>query len=517
MALTDQLNTQWNMILSDKVSTPLAGIKRHADQAERSMDGLDKKTMSFGDKIKSSFGISGNVLAGVGGFVAGFATNALTTFTSGAMQAAADADNATKQIEAGLRSTRGVSGQTVDSLLADADRLRNQSLFGDDEIVMKLQAQLLTFTNITGTNFKRTEQAAIDLATRLGGDLQGSAIMLGKALNDPIQGLTALRRVGVGFTEDQRKIIENLVKQNDLFGAQKLILDNIEEQYGGSGAAAADSMAGALHRQKEAVEDLQEAWGGLLFKSGIVQGAADFFNNLSFIFSGASAQKQMITDKFSTQFDQMFKGGYTPADFKQGQAPGIRYADSGMTLTSGQLDAYRSYYNSQIYPAAAGQQANFANQFGGGRAMLAKNGLNGPFMPGQSFTMPAGMPMGAGGTSLQALQDKLKDLQDQYGLATTAADRKSLLPEIASVERQIKALTDPLSKLNSSTNKELGGINSKVTTEKTPRIITLNITNLVNELTVNGTSGEPLGDMRNQVAQALTDAARDVEQGLSAN
>src|SRR5918911_113626 len=57
--------------------------------------------------------------------------------------------------------------------------------------------------------FNQATQAATDLAAGLNqGQVtaegtQQAATLLGKALNDPIQGLTALRRVGISFTKQQ--------------------------------------------------------------------------------------------------------------------------------------------------------------------------------------------------------------------------------------------------------------------------------------------------------------------------
>ena len=86
-----------------------------------------------------------------------------------------------------------------------ATNLQNKTLFGDEVILKDATAQLLTFTNITGENFGRTQEAALDLATRLDGDLKSASIQLGKALNDPVANLSALSRSGIQFSEDQKK------------------------------------------------------------------------------------------------------------------------------------------------------------------------------------------------------------------------------------------------------------------------------------------------------------------------
>ena len=46
------------------------------------------------------------------------------------------------------------------------------------------------------------------MAAVFGQDLSQATIQLGKALNDPIKGLSALTRVGIQFTEQQKKEIK---------------------------------------------------------------------------------------------------------------------------------------------------------------------------------------------------------------------------------------------------------------------------------------------------------------------
>ena len=95
------------------------------------------------------------------------------------------------QVEAGLISTGQAAGFTSKELQKMASDLQAKTLFGDEVILKDATAQLLTFTNISGEQFARTQKAALNLATRLDGDLKSASIQLGKALNDPIANLSA--------------------------------------------------------------------------------------------------------------------------------------------------------------------------------------------------------------------------------------------------------------------------------------------------------------------------------------
>jgi hypothetical protein len=111
------------------------------------------------------------------------------------------------------------------------------------------QATLLTFSEIAesadvaGGAFDRATQAAADLAAAGFGSAETNAVSLGRALQDPLRGLSALGRQGVTFTQEQQDLIASLVETNDMLGAQDIILQAIEGQVGGTAAATADASA----------------------------------------------------------------------------------------------------------------------------------------------------------------------------------------------------------------------------------------------------------------------------------
>jgi hypothetical protein len=94
--------------------------------------------------------------------------------------------------------------------------------------------------------FTQTTKIMVDMGVALKKGPVATATMLGKALNDPIRGMTALTRVGVSFTDQQREQVKALQNSGDLMGAQKLILAELQNQYGGSGAAFAKTFTGQL-------------------------------------------------------------------------------------------------------------------------------------------------------------------------------------------------------------------------------------------------------------------------------
>lgn len=170
------------------------------------------------------------------------------------------------QLRAGLESTGEAAGFGLEQLQTQASKLEKLSIFSDEDIMGKVQSQLLTFKSISGDVFQTASVAAMDLSARLGQDLQSSSIQLGKALQDPIGGITALHRVGVVFSDQQKAQIKYFVQTNQLAKAQGLILAEVSAEFGGSAAELRKSGAGALQGMANDWDNVKEKIGGLEMK-----------------------------------------------------------------------------------------------------------------------------------------------------------------------------------------------------------------------------------------------------------
>lgn len=147
----------------------------------------------------------------------------------------------------------------------------------DDEAIQSGQNLLLTFGNVRNEAgkgnkiFNQASQLMVDMSSAMGTDAKGSAVQLGKALNDPVKGITALSRVGVSFTEQQKEQIAGFVESGDTMKAQKVILGELERQFGG----AAETMATPADKAKVAFGNLQEQIGTVVLP--IVEKLSDYF------------------------------------------------------------------------------------------------------------------------------------------------------------------------------------------------------------------------------------------------
>jgi phage-related protein len=193
---------------------------------------------------------------------AAFSVRAISNFAKESVGIAEAAATAQARLEAVAKATGVFGAETakVTSRLAEFAKSQEMRLAVDDKVIKGVQAQLLSFkalgasADTVGGAFDRATVAAFDMAAAGFGSAEGNAIALGKALENPIKGVTALARSGTTFTDQQREQIRVLQESGDLLGAQELILKEVESQYGGVAAAtanASDKLAIAFENIKE--------------------------------------------------------------------------------------------------------------------------------------------------------------------------------------------------------------------------------------------------------------------------
>ncbi len=215
--------------------------------------------------LTRKLGMATSTLGGFGkmaGYVAGAAAlGGLIATVKIGVDEFMQAEKVTAQTNAVLKSTGSVANVTkrqIDQL--GTSIMRKSGM--DDEAVKSAENLLLTFTNVRNEAgkgndvFNQATKVTADLSVAFGKDLNGSAILVGKALNDPIKGLGALSRVGIQFSEDQKKVIKGFVESGDTMKAQKMILKELETQVGGSAAAYGDTLSGKLNIAKETFRNL---------------------------------------------------------------------------------------------------------------------------------------------------------------------------------------------------------------------------------------------------------------------
>lgn len=165
------------------------------------------------------------------------------------------------QTEAVLKSTGGVANVSAKQIDDLANSLLRKTGI-DDEAIKSGANLLLTFTNIRNEAgrgndiFNQSTKVITDMSVALGQDMKSSALQLGKALNDPVRGISTLRRVGVAFTEQQKEQIKALVDSGQTMKAQKIILAELNKEFGGSAESVGKTLPGQINILKEEFNNL---------------------------------------------------------------------------------------------------------------------------------------------------------------------------------------------------------------------------------------------------------------------
>ena len=189
---------------------------------------------------------------------------AVTAFAVSSIKDLANVERINAQTAAALKSTGAAAWTSVDQINSLATALENMSGV-QAESIQQGENLLLTFTNIkdgvgAGNDiFTQATKVMLDMSVAMGTDASSGAIQLGKALNDPTQGITALSRVGVSFTQQQKDQIKAMQEAGDVAGAQKIILAELAKEFGGSAAAAGQTAIGVFNKMANALGDIGEA------------------------------------------------------------------------------------------------------------------------------------------------------------------------------------------------------------------------------------------------------------------
>ncbi|AGY77991.2 transglycosylase SLT domain-containing protein [Clostridium autoethanogenum] len=240
-------------MFSPKMKEPVEATKSFSRELKHAQNDVG----AFRNKVTSGFsGLKSSIAGFAGGLFAGFNMKS-------AIAGAQGAQKATQQMASVLKSTGGAAGLSQKQLLDYATAESKLTTFTKGTNIAT-ENMLLTFTNIKGGIMKDALSTVNNMSTALGTDTKASAMQLGKALNDPIKGVTALTKVGVTFTDSQKKTIKSLVSTGQTAKAQQMILSELNREFGGSAKAAGATYEGTLIRIKNTINGLAGSIGSML-------------------------------------------------------------------------------------------------------------------------------------------------------------------------------------------------------------------------------------------------------------
>jgi len=251
-------------------------IIRARDATAAAFKGAQARMAAFGSSIKTALGGAVRFARNAAVAVAAFGASVVVVARKAINAHLAQAQSAAK-LAATLKATGYAAGLTSGELIKQAAALQKVTGVGDETIV-SMQGILATFRNIKGDTFKEATALIVDMGAALGkagkgsADVESSVIQVGKALNDPIAGISALNRVGIQFTEQQKQQVKAMQEAGDMAGAQRIILDELANQFGGTAKAMADAARGTM-QLKAAFGDAWEEVGRVIMATDDLDGA----------------------------------------------------------------------------------------------------------------------------------------------------------------------------------------------------------------------------------------------------
>lgn len=237
--------------------------QRASKASEKRFKEIEKQAKDAASSVSGAFtGLLSGAILGIG---------AGTVFAK-FIEETKNAQNEQAQLAAVLKSTGNAAGFTAAELNKMASGMAGFVSEGD---INRAQTRLLSYTGVVGDEFTRALQNAIDMSVRMGTSVEAAAETVGRALDIPSKGLSALSKQGFRFTEDQKKLVESLEATGRVAEAQDVVLKALESSYGGAAEAARETLGGALQALQNQIDDLMTGEGGS------VDGLTDGINGLT--------------------------------------------------------------------------------------------------------------------------------------------------------------------------------------------------------------------------------------------
>ncbi|OJT01236.1 phage tail length tape measure family protein [Marinobacter nauticus] len=213
---------------------------------------------------KKAFTNIKGLVVGLSGALAGLGA---TRYFNSIVRDAQEFESRMLSINALIKANGSAAGFTAATLRDQAEQLALTTL-QSTRGVLDAQKVLLSFRRVSGSAFTQAIELSADLSAVMGTDMSSAALQLGKALENPVEGMSALSRSGTTFTQTQKDAVKAMVETNRLAEAQALILAEVRSQVGGAGAGQAQGLAGAFDTLGQRIEEFGLAAAGALDSGG---------------------------------------------------------------------------------------------------------------------------------------------------------------------------------------------------------------------------------------------------------
>jgi Mg2+ and Co2+ transporter CorA len=236
--------------VKDAISSTSAKVKEETEKMKDQCNSIAKS--DFSEKLANSLGKVKDAMSGI-------AANA-ATFLKSSLDSAIKAEEVNDDLAQTIKATKGAAGETVQSISNMASKFSSLTTYSE-ETIKSGQNVLLTYDNMGKNVFPQATSAMLDMATGMKSDIPKTAKKLGEALNEPIRGVTQLQSAGVKFSKSQKDVIQKLAKTGQTAAAQKLIIAELNKQFGGQAQSEANTYSGKLQQMQNAFNSVKVAIG----------------------------------------------------------------------------------------------------------------------------------------------------------------------------------------------------------------------------------------------------------------
>jgi len=232
------------------------------------LSGVASRLTAFaGLANKNTVAIAGMIGAVIGlGFVIKKAITAGSVFEVQFRRIEAQLEITGRSAEFSAAEINKFAEEVADATLTNAKTARQAS------------SALLFFGQVSKENFKTVLNLAQSLSTVLGGDLVQSAKRIGRALEDPGEGLSSLNRQLALLTPREEEVAKGLAAMGEEARATRFILEKLGKKLGDLGVKEAAGVAGAFDTLVERIGRFLEIAGEA---GGILQPITESFGRMS--------------------------------------------------------------------------------------------------------------------------------------------------------------------------------------------------------------------------------------------
>lgn len=228
----------------------VVGLSVDTGDFSKGLDSAAQSASSFGGIATAAMGVAAVGVTALGGALVAAVGNA------------SEAQDVMAQTQAVIKATGGAAGmsaQQMGDLASSLSSASGLSKYGD-EAILTGENMLATFTNIGASVFPHATKTALDMAQAFHSTPEAMTMMIGKALNSA-DAMGALKRQGVAFTDAQLKLGKQLFDTGHVIEYQNLVLGELDKEFGGSAAAAANTFSGKIGTLKDKFGELLEGVG----------------------------------------------------------------------------------------------------------------------------------------------------------------------------------------------------------------------------------------------------------------